>query len=297
MDRPFPAYKGDDPYIFVSYAHEDAALVYPEIARLRDQGYNIWYDEGINPGSSWRDEVALALTQSKVFLYFVTPRSVSSSNCLKEVNFCLSRERQILAVHLENTVLPVGLELSLSDMQAIIRDDHSDQAYQDKLSDCFKSLLPGPVESIAIESKQSIAKSDERSIAILPLVNRTSDPENDYLCDGISEELINGLSQLSNLRVASQMASFRYKHQDVELHVMGEKLGVETILSGSVQKSGTRLRINLRLDHAKDGDTLWSRRYDRELADIFELQDDIAKQVIIALKLELSSSEQDLWSI
>ena len=103
MERPFQAYKGEDPYVFVCYAHDDAALVYPELVRLKEHGFNIWYDEGISPGHTWRDEVALALTQCKVFLYFVTPRSVASSNCLKEVNFCLSRERRILAVHLERT--------------------------------------------------------------------------------------------------------------------------------------------------------------------------------------------------
>ncbi len=128
MERPFSAYKGDQPYIFVSYSHSDAELVYPEIAQLREAGFNIWYDEGISPGSTWRDEVALALTQCKIFLYFITPRSVASSNCLKEVNFSLSRERKILAVHLEATELPVGLELSLSDMQAIIKPELSDQA-------------------------------------------------------------------------------------------------------------------------------------------------------------------------
>ncbi len=133
MERPFLAYKGDDPYIFVSYAHEDDALVYPELQRLKDQGFNIWYDEGISPGSTWRDEVALALTQCKVFLYYITPRSVGSSNCLKELNFSLSRERRILSVHLENTKLPIGLELSLSDMQAIMREDHPEAAYQTKL--------------------------------------------------------------------------------------------------------------------------------------------------------------------
>jgi hypothetical protein len=68
MERPFPAYKGEQPYIFVCYAHTDAAFVYPELIRLRDSGFNVWYDEGIAPGHTWRDEVALALTQCHVFL-------------------------------------------------------------------------------------------------------------------------------------------------------------------------------------------------------------------------------------
>ncbi len=150
MEKPFPAYQGDDPYVFVSYAHEDAELVYPEIARLNAEGFNIWYDEGIGPGLTWRDEVALALTQCKVFLYFVTVRSVASDNCAQELNFSLSRERKILAVHLEETTLPMGIELSLSNKQAIIRSDYAEEAYQKKLSDSVKSLLPRATEPLAI---------------------------------------------------------------------------------------------------------------------------------------------------
>ncbi|MAF08774.1 MAG: hypothetical protein CL389_13105 [Acidiferrobacteraceae bacterium] len=294
MERPFPAYQGDEPYIFVSYAHDDAALVYPEITRLRSEGFNIWYDEGISPGSTWRDEVALALTQCRLFLYFISPRSVVSANCLKEVNFCLSRERKVLSVHLEKTELPMGLELSLSDMQAIIRADHTTPSYERKLSDSLKSLLPNIIEPIATPFDKPIeADSDEKSIAILPLVNRNLDAENDYLCDGISEELINGLVQIEGLRVSSRLSAFAFKNQDLDVREMGEKLGVANILSGSVQKSGNRVRISVQLNWVKDGSTLWSHRYDQTLDDIFELQDDVARKVIDALKIELGSKDTD----
>ncbi|HJN49874.1 MAG TPA: TIR domain-containing protein [Pseudomonadales bacterium] len=294
MERPFPAYQGDEPYIFVSYAHDDAALVYPDITRLRSEGFNIWYDEGISPGSTWRDEVALALTQCKLFLYFVSPRSVVSANCLKELNFCLSRERKVLSVHLEKTELPMGLELSLSDMQAIIRADHTDSSYQRKLSDSLRSLLPSGIKPIATPFDKPVEiKSDEKSIAILPLVNRNLDAENDYLCDGISEELINGLVQIEGLRVASRLSAFAFKNQDLDVREMGEKLGVENILSGSVQKSGNRVRISVQLNSVKDGSALWSHRYDQTLDDIFELQDDVAKKVIDALRIELHARDDD----
>lgn len=290
VERPFPAYKGDDPYIFVSYAHEDAALVYPELTRLRDQGFNIWYDEGISPGSTWRDEVALALTQCSVFLFFVSPRSVVSSNCMNEVNFSLSRERRLLAVHLTRTELPVGLELSLSAMQAIVREDHSVEAYGEKLAGSLTSLLPAS-RAAAIPSHDSNSKSkvEEKSIAILPLVNRSNDADNQYMCDGISEELISGLSRVDGLEVASQLASFRFRDKDLDPAVMGEQLNVAHILSGSVQKSGNRVRISVLLSKAADGKALWSERYDRELEDIFELQEEVARQVIDALKVELGA--------
>ena len=290
MERPFPAYKGDDPYIFVCYAHDDSEMVYPEIIRLRDQGFNIWYDEGISPGSTWRDEVALALTQCKVFLYFVSPRSVTSTNCLKEVNFCLSRERKILPVYLEKTDLPMGLELSLSDTQAIVRNDHSEEAYLLKLSDSLISLLPNiiePVTTSEIEPAETV--TNDTSIAILPLVNRSNDPDNEYLCDGVTEELIGGLAGVDQLEVASQLSSFALKNQNLDARAIGEKLDVGHILSGSVQKAGNRVRISVLLSTASDGKTLWSERYDHELDDIFELQEDVARQVIDALKVELDA--------
>ncbi|MCZ6887981.1 MAG: toll/interleukin-1 receptor domain-containing protein, partial [Gammaproteobacteria bacterium] len=142
MQRPFPAYQGDEPYVFVSYAHDDAPVVYPEISRLRDQGFNIWYDEGIEPGSSWRDEIALSLSQCSAWLFFVSPRSVVSANCEQELNFALSRERKMLCVHLEPTELPPGMELSLSTKQAIVRADYSQDAYEAKLQASLRAQLP-----------------------------------------------------------------------------------------------------------------------------------------------------------
>lgn len=297
MERPFRAYKGEEPYVFVSYAHADAAVVYPELVRLKEEGFNIWYDEGIAPGQTWRDEVALALTQCKVFLYFVTPRSIASSNCLKELNFSLSRERKILSVHLERTELTAGLELGLSDRQAILRADHSESAYHQKLADALRSLLPDTARQPTVLEQQP-ATTNDKSIAILPLVNRSNDPDNEYLCDGISEELISGLASLKGLRVASQISSFTFKNQNADLALMGSRLRVDHILSGSIQKSGNRVRITFLLSRVGDGTSLWSKRYDRELRDIFELQEDVAHEVINALKIELvRSSDEPLLDI
>ena len=89
VDLPFPAYKGDQPYIFVSYAHQDSADVYPDITWLHQRGFNVWYDEGIPPGEVWREELARSIEDCAAALYFVSPRSVTSENCLKEVNFAL----------------------------------------------------------------------------------------------------------------------------------------------------------------------------------------------------------------
>jgi len=80
MTRPFPAYKGDEPYIFVSYSHSNSAAVFPELVWLKDQGFNIWYDEGIEGGTEWRGEIAQAIKHASLFVYYVTPESVQSEN-------------------------------------------------------------------------------------------------------------------------------------------------------------------------------------------------------------------------
>ena len=182
----------------------------------------------------------------------------------------------------------MGLELSLSDMQAIIRPELGEQAYRTKTTDALRDLLPRVTTPIDISGVDPGQESpDQRSIAVLPLVNRNLDAGDDYLSDGIAEELINGLARIDGLKVASQMASFRFKNHDTDLKSIGDALGVRSILSGSMQRAGNRIRINVRLDDIADGAVLWSNRYDGEMDDIFDLQDDVARQVVDALKVEL----------
>ena len=133
MNKPFRAYSGDQPYIFVSYAHEDASVVYPEMKWLRDQGFNIWYDEGISPGTVWRTELADSIMGAGLFLFFITPRSANSGNCEKEVNFAIDHDTPVLTVHLEQTELPSGMELALSSNQGILKQDLPEQDYREKL--------------------------------------------------------------------------------------------------------------------------------------------------------------------
>ena len=141
MERPFPAYTGDEPFIFVSYAHEDSDLVYPELIWLRDQGLNIWYDEGISPGHRWSDELATSLAESAFFIFFCTPNSVESRHCLNEINLALDTDKPTIAIHLEATELTPGLQLQLSAHQAILKYELGDQDYRMKLADSTRKYL------------------------------------------------------------------------------------------------------------------------------------------------------------
>ncbi|MEQ9590895.1 MAG: tetratricopeptide repeat protein [Parvibaculaceae bacterium] len=134
MIRPFPAYSGEESYTFVSYAHDDADRVYPILTALHERGFNIWYDEGIEPGTSWRDELAAAISAAGCVLFLVSRSSVRSRNCLKEINFALSTDRDIALAYLEETPLPPALELSLGDEQSIHAAHYDQQRFVDKLA-------------------------------------------------------------------------------------------------------------------------------------------------------------------
>src|SRR2546421_9324024 len=127
----------------------------------------------------------------------------------------------------------------------------------------------------------------EKSIAVLPLVNQSGDANQEYFSDGLTEELINGLGKISELRVIGRNSSFHFKGKTDDSRAIGQALGVSNLLEGSVRKAGDRVRIGLQLVNAADGSQRWSETYDREFKDIFAIQEEIAKAVAEQLRVRL----------
>jgi hypothetical protein len=141
LSRPFPAYLGDEPFVFVSYAHKDREAVFAELARLRQMGCRIWYDEGIRPGGEWPEEIEAALERCSHFLVFLTDHAVSSRNVRNEINLAIEMRKAFVAVHLEETRLTGGLRLQIGSRQAIFRHNLSQEQYHRKLD----QALPRPL--------------------------------------------------------------------------------------------------------------------------------------------------------
>jgi len=139
--------------------------------------------------------------------------------------------------------------------------------------------------------REVAAESPEKSIAVLPLVNESGDPKDEYFSDGLSEELIAALAQISGLKVIGRSSSFRFKDRKEDPKTIGKKLGVSTLLDGTVRKQGDRVRIVAELVNAADGIQLWTRTFDRELKDIFKVQEEIARAVAESLKVTLLGSD------
>jgi TolB-like protein/Tfp pilus assembly protein PilF len=158
------------------------------------------------------------------------------------------------------------------------------------------ALLAGFV-AFSLLARQPVSPADadpggSKSIAVLPFMNLSADKENEYFSDGMTEELINALSKVSGLRVAARTSSFAFKGKSADVREIGRRLGVGAVLEGSVRKAGTKLRVTVQLVDASDGYHLWSEDYDRELSDVFTVQNDIAQAIASALKVRLVGDER-----
>jgi len=146
----------------------------------------------------------------------------------------------------------------------------------------IRDMLAGKVSS-----RPGVRESAQPSLAVLPFTNMSTDAENEFFADGLTEDLITAFSKLDQLRVVARTSAFQFKGKTSDVRLVGEQLNVGTVLEGSVRKSGTRLRVTAQLINVADGFHIWSERYDREMADVFEVQDDIVRAIIDALKVKL----------
>ena len=168
---------------------------------------------------------------------------------------------------------------------------NQDERYQhmdDMLADLRK--LKRSFESTVV---QPSPKELQPSIAVLPFTNLSADKEQEYFCDGMAEEIINALSQVEDLRVVARTSAFSFRGKEIDIREIGKKLSVQTLLEGSVRKAGNRVRITAQLINVSDGYHLWSERFDRDLADVFAIQDEISLAIVSKLKVKLLGDEKE----
>ena len=150
-----------------------------------------------------------------------------------------------------------------------------------------------PTQFIRAEPTDKARADSKNSIAVMPFANMSNDAENEYFCDGLAEELLNALAKIDDLKVAARTSSFSFKGRNENVSAIGRALSVNTVLEGSVRRFGDHVRITVQLINAADGYHLWSERYDREMRDIFDVQDEITLAVVDALKVQLLGEEKE----
>lgn len=180
--------------------------------------------------------------------------------------------------------LPMELELVIQ--KAMQKDP------KERYEDLQKFLVDFNSLKSKLEAHQTVdIEKPLPSIAVLPFVNMSADPENEYFTDGLAEDLINALSKIKEFRVSARTSTFSFKGEKIDIREIGRKLKVKTVLEGSVRKAGNRLRITAQLINVRDGYHLWSEQYDRVMADVFDIQDEITLAIVNALKVELLAGE------
>jgi len=148
------------------------------------------------------------------------------------------------------------------------------------------------IETMKEPGIKTFSGKQKRSIIVLPFANMSADAEQEYFCDGITEEIINALAQLKKLRVIARTSAFAFKGKNVDVREIGSKLGVDTLLEGSVRKSGHQVRVTAQLVNTEDGSHIWSEKYDRKLDDIFKIQDEISAEIAHQMQIKFKMSER-----
>lgn len=156
----------------------------------------------------------------------------------------------------------------------------------------WHAFVPRRADTLASMERMAFPLPDKPSLAVLPFVNMSKDPEQEYFCDGITEEIITALSKVPRLFVIARSSTFTYKNKEVKVKQVAEELGIRYVLEGSIRKEGEKVRITTQLIDALSGHHLWAERYDRDLKDIFALQDEITLKIITALQVKLTTGEQ-----
>jgi len=279
--------------VFVSYSRSDRTRVAPLVAAIKAKGWTVWWDPSIAAGQQFDDQIEAELLAASAVLVVWTPTSVASRWVRGEARD--AAERDILVpVRFDNARLPI-------DARAIQTTD-LDNWGEDPASAPFQDLLRS---LSAVIERQRAAKSSAPAatsapsaattrvaICVLPFANMSGDQEQEYFSDGITEDIITDLSKVSALSVVSRNSAFMYKGKNVDVTKVAQELKVGHVLEGSVRKAGGRVRITAQLVDGSTNDHVWAERYDRDLNDIFTLQDEISEAIVTALRFKLLPNEK-----
>jgi adenylate cyclase len=286
--------------VFISYAREDAETARRFAEAFQAAGFSVWWDDTLRSGEAFDESIERALREAGAVVVLWSAKSVTSRWVRAEATQA-DRNGTLVPVMIEPCQRPIIFELTHTADLSRWRGDVEDRTWQGLSADVLRLVesraAPRGTQSGALSSPAAAPSShpsqpSRPGIVILPFVNMSGDPEQEYFSDGVTEDIITDLGRVSALAVASRNAAFSYKGKNVTPAQLAQALKVTHVLEGSVRKSGNRVRITAQLLEAATDTQIWAERYDRTLDDIFAIQDDISKAIVTALKVKLLPTEK-----
>ncbi len=264
--------------IFLSYSRKDAAHADDLTARLRDKGLDVWIDrQGIEGAERWATEIVEGIRACSTFMVLLSPNSIESEHVLKELSLASEKRKRLLPVDLAPTELPSSFEYALAGLQRVPISD-------------FEGILRAHQHGV----ERQKTKDDRKSLIILPFEDLSPAIEdNTWFADGLTGELISALSKIKSLRIPDLKTSMDLKRYHGRTTDIARELSVRYFIQGTVRKFGPQIKVGLELLDIETGDYLWQHSYRGEFKDIFDIQEAIANEVAIGLKLHLTKEESE----
>jgi adenylate cyclase len=277
--------------VFLSHAAADRAAALAVLDGLERAGIRCWIaPRDVQAGLEYGQQIVDALKSCRVFLVVFSSSANASPHVRREVERAVSSDLAIVPFRIEN-VVPTGA------MEYCLGGTHWFDAFTEPLEPHVANLvatvrqLLGPAGR-GQDGKAAPEATERPSVVVLPFNNMSGDPEQEYFSDGITEDIITDLSKVSGLFVVARNTAFTYKGKPVKVQDVCRELGVKYALEGSVRKAGSRVRVTGQLIDATDGGHVWADRFDRDLTDIFAIQDEITHAIVEQLKVKLLPQEQ-----
>ena len=276
-------------HIFLSYAREDVNSARELAEAVGRAGHEVWWDQHIQGGSRFSRAIDQALKDAEAVVVLWSERSVDSAWVQDEAAEGRDSGR-LVPVLIDGCKPPLGFRQFQSVDLSRWRGGEGPEL-QALLGSIESTIAPAEGKQ-AQASTAKAASSNQFSICVLPFVNMSGDPEQEYFSDGITEDIITDLSKVSALLVIARNTAFTFKGKVMDVKEVARALDVTHVMEGSVRKVGDRVRITAQLIDAATGGHVWADRYDRDLTDIFAIQDEISKAIVAALRVKLLPNEK-----
>jgi len=274
--------------IFISYARSTADQAQAVADGLRALGYGVWRDDELPAHRAYAEVIEERLNAAKAVVVIWSAEAAKSEWVQSEADTARN-ERKLVQLSVDGAKLPRPFDrIQCADLSGWSGETDT-PGWRKVVASVADLLGGGGAGSDMADARPATRKL---SVCVLPFANMSGDAEQEYFSDGISEDIITDLSKVSALEVCARNTAFTFKGKAVEVPEVARRLGVSHVLEGSVRKAGNRVRITAQLIDGTSGNHLWAERYDRDLTDIFALQDEISEAIVAALRLKLLPEEK-----